>query len=240
MQGVVSEGHEAWLHIEVGTKLVPTHLAVGAHHQVGPAAAARTRRLAPPSPVPTHHQAPEQAALAGAGGGGADRIRGVRGVPEIGKHAQTALLQIGGLRVFILVDDVFVAAFLHQSPGFGLHPGAHKRGQIQPCVAIQHQVGMNQLIGHIPGHTVLPESLARQVVRQVGGAGACPQLAAQSRVGPLRTSGATEAPGIQREAGSHGHGEPDQGCLHDQPGTPSPPWRRKTDPSRPQGRLPAP
>ena len=146
LETIRRDRHQARLYIEVGAELVPADLGVGAHHQVG-AAALQARRPASLAPVPLHHQAAEHAALAGAGGGGANGLGGIGGIPEIGQDPQTALLQFGGLGIFVLIDDVLIGAFLHQPPCLRLHPGAHKGGQIQASVAIEHQVVVDQLVG---------------------------------------------------------------------------------------------
>ena len=137
MQAVLAERHQPRFHIEVGAKLVPADLGVGPHYQVG-AGAVGTGRLLPLAPMPLHHQAPEHAALAGARGGGAHGGTGIRGMPQLRQHPQATLLQFGGLGVFILINHVFLGALLHQPPGLGFHPGAHKGGHVEPGVAVEH------------------------------------------------------------------------------------------------------
>ena len=70
-------------------------------------------------------------------------------MPEVRQDPQTALLKLRRLGIFVLVDHVLFSALLHQQQCFGLNPSAHKGGQIEPCVAIQHQVIVHQLIGQI-------------------------------------------------------------------------------------------
>ena len=159
LQPVGLQRHQPRLHVEVGAELVPADLGVGAHHQIG-AAGLQPSGLAPLPPAPLEHQAAEHAALAGAGGGGADGGGGIGGMPEVGQDAQTALLQLCRLGIFVLVDDVLVGAFLHQPARLRLHPGAHEGGQVEPGVAVQHQVIVDQLIGQIARQSLLAQPVA--------------------------------------------------------------------------------
>jgi hypothetical protein len=86
-------------------------------------------------------------------------------MPEVGQNPQATLFQISGLGILILVDEILFSTFLHQAAGLGLHPGANEGGQIEPGVAIEEQMVVDELIGPIPAHPVLWEG----VLRKIGG-----------------------------------------------------------------------
>ena len=123
---------------------------------------------APLPPVPLEHHAAEHAALAGARGGGAHRLAGIRRMPEVGQDPQTALFQFSGLGIFVLVDHVLLGAVLHQLQRLGLHPGAHEGGEIQAGVAVEHQVVVHQLIGQIRLQALVAEPITRHLIGQRG------------------------------------------------------------------------
>ena len=63
MEPLGGDRHQPGFHIEVGTKLVPADLGVGAHHQIGaPIIEASGTPLL--SPVPLEHHAPQHAGFA--------------------------------------------------------------------------------------------------------------------------------------------------------------------------------
>ena len=78
--------------------------------------------------------------LAGAGGRAAGGLVGIRGVPQLAEDVHAAHLELGRLRVLVLVDHVLVEALGHQHLGLRLHPGGHERGQVEPRVAVEHQL----------------------------------------------------------------------------------------------------
>jgi hypothetical protein len=49
-------------------------------------------------------------------------------------------LDLGGLRVLILVDHVLAGRKRHQAHHLRLHPGLAERGQVLARVAIEHQL----------------------------------------------------------------------------------------------------
>jgi hypothetical protein len=117
--------------------------------------------------MPAHHQTAEHAGLAGAGGGGAHRLVRIRGMPEIGNDLETAFLNLSGLGIFILINHIFFRTFLHQPPRLRLHPGAHKSGQVEPGIAIEHQVIVDQLITQIGAQALFRQAIAGDLVGQV-------------------------------------------------------------------------
>ena len=112
--------------------------------------------------MPAQHHAAEHAGFAGAGSGGANGSLGIWRIPEPGQHAQTAILQLSGLGIFVFIDHVLVGALAHQMQRFWLHPGADKGRQIEHGVAIQHQVVVDELISQIGVQAVLRQLIARQ------------------------------------------------------------------------------
>ena len=88
-------------------------------------------------PAPFHRQPGQHDGLARPDGGHADGtgrvvVAQVFGVEQVGDHADAALLDRRGGRVFVLVDHVLVERLCHQLFGLGIHPGGDKRRQIQP------------------------------------------------------------------------------------------------------------
>jgi hypothetical protein len=142
----------------------------------------QTRRQASLPPPPLEHQAAKHAPFARAGGGGAHGLARIRRMPEVGQDAQAPLLQLRGLGVFVLVDDVLVGAFLHQLAGLRLHPGAHEGGQIQAGVAIEHQVVVDELIGVRGVEAAGGERIAGDLGGQVGGGQAGAEAGAEPEV----------------------------------------------------------
>jgi hypothetical protein len=63
-----------------------------------------------------------------------------------------AALDLGGLRVFVLVDDVLVRRLRHQARGLRLHPRGHEGGQVEPGVAVQHQLVVDDLVCDLGVH----------------------------------------------------------------------------------------
>ncbi len=150
----------ARLDVEVAAELLPHHLHVGAHHQIRrPALPVLTDPFAPP---PLQREPGEHHRLARSDRrhpGGARRVvvAQVLGVEQVGHHADTALLDRRGGRVFVLVDHVFVERLGHQLLGLRIHPGGDERRQVQPATAVEHQlvvdeaidgIGIHRLVGH--------------------------------------------------------------------------------------------
>ena len=146
--------------------------------------------------MPTQHHAAQHARFAGAGGGGANGSLGIRRIPKPGQHAQAAILQLGGLGIFVLIDHVFVGALAHQMQRFWLHPGADKGRQIEHGVAIQHQVVVDELVGQIGVQAMLRQLIARQ-----HGIGLAALMQAMAEVGLKVKAGASSLHG-ERTTGS--------------------------------------
>ena len=63
-----------------------------------------------------------------------------------------ARLELGGLRVLVLVDHVLVEALGHQPLGLRLHPRGDERREVQPRVAVEHQLVVDDLVRDVRGH----------------------------------------------------------------------------------------
>jgi len=83
-------------------------------------------------------------------------------MPEVGEHRHAPPLQLGGLRVLVLVDQVLVEALGHQLASLRFHPGRDEGGEVQPRTAIEQQLVMDQLVGDIRRHRVLREAILRR------------------------------------------------------------------------------
>jgi len=69
--------------------------------------------------------------------------------PEVLQDVHASPLELGRLRILILVDHVLVQALVDQGARLGLHPRGHERRQVQPRLAVEHQLVVHQLIGRI-------------------------------------------------------------------------------------------
>ena len=66
-----------------------------------------------------------------------------RRVPQVGQHVHAAPLDLGRLRVLVLVDHVLVDRQVHEPVHLRLLPGLAERGQVLTGVAVEHE-----LVGH--------------------------------------------------------------------------------------------
>jgi hypothetical protein len=76
-------------------------------------------------------------------------------MPEVGEDVDAAGLECGRLRVLVLVDHVLVQALGHQLLGLRLHPRRHECRDVQPRVAVEHQLVVDDLVGDVRRHLVL-------------------------------------------------------------------------------------
>jgi hypothetical protein len=67
-------------------------------------------------------------------------------VPEVGENVDATRLERRRLRVLVLVDHVLVQALGHQLLGLRLHPCRHERRHVQPGVAVEHQLVVDDLV----------------------------------------------------------------------------------------------
>ena len=159
--------------------------------------------------------------LAGAGGRAADAARIRRRVPEIREHVHATRLDLGGLRILVLVDHVLVDAVVHQLVDLGLAPRLAEGREILPRVAVEQQFvpdgridiariaggGREPVLGKDPGQIAGGVGLVIRAVADrvlvVQGHRAAPGLCELARLIPLeppRASGARMIAGAVRSA----------------------------------------
>ncbi len=82
-----------------------------------------------------------------------------RNVPEIGEHLDTSALELGRLRVLVLVDQVLVDTQIHQAMDLRLLPRLAERSQVLAGVSVEEQLVRNRLVRQFGPHlTVGKES----------------------------------------------------------------------------------
>ena len=138
-------GDEPWLDLPVPAELLPAHLDVGAHHHVGPVRRPPRRPLAL-APTPLERHPGQHRRLARPGGRRAGGLLVVGRVPEPAEHVDAPLLELGRAGVLVLVDHVLVERLGHQVPDLGFHPRRHERRQVEPGVAVEHQLVVHELV----------------------------------------------------------------------------------------------
>ncbi len=89
---------------------------------------------------------------------------GGRRVPEAREHVHAAQLELGRLRVLVLVDHVLVEGLGHEPVGLGLHPGRHEGGQVEPGVAVEHELVVDDLVGGVGRHAAGRQLVARHAL----------------------------------------------------------------------------
>ncbi len=167
--GVGLERDRAQFDVEVAGELLPADLD-GPAHQVGPVDG-EALGLAAGAPAEFEGEAAEHGGLAGPGGGAAGGRTADRRVPQVGQDVDAAGLDLGGLRVLVLVDHVLVEALVHQPVYAVVGPGGAEGGQVLGRVAVEEELVAEQLVDHlggrvIVGHPVLGEDLAAQRGRE--------------------------------------------------------------------------
>ena len=125
------------LDVEVAAELLPHHVDVAAEHEVRPVGRL-AGRLAALAPLPLQRQRAEHDRLRGALGARAGRL--ARRVEEVGQHADAALLDLGGLRILGVVDEVAVQVLRDHPLRLRLHPRRHERRQVAHRDAVEHQL----------------------------------------------------------------------------------------------------
>jgi hypothetical protein len=83
-------------------------------------------------------------------------------------HVHAAALELGRLRVLVLVDHVLVDALAHQLRRLRLHPRGHERRQVQPRPPVEEQFVVDELVGDLGRHRVVGQrpQWRRQLLRQ--------------------------------------------------------------------------
>ena len=104
----------------------------------------------------------EHARLRRADRRGADGVGRLGRVPQVGHHVDAAPLDLGGLRVLVLVDHVLVDRELHQPVDLGLLPGLAEGGQVLAGVAVEHDLVGDHLEGVLGRDLLLGEPVLRR------------------------------------------------------------------------------
>ena len=105
------------------------------------------RRALPGTPVPEQGHPAEHGGLARARRRRPERVRGIRRVPQVGQDVHAARLELGRLRVLVLVDHVLVERQVHQPMDLGLEPRLAERREVLARVAVEHQLVRHDLVG---------------------------------------------------------------------------------------------
>jgi hypothetical protein len=115
-------------------------------------------------PEALERQPAEHRSLARPGRRAARDLLSVGGVPEAAEGMDAAHLEVGGLRVLVLVDHVLVEALGHQPLGLRFHPGGDEGREVHPCIAVEHQLVVDDLIGDVRRHLGVRDLMSRDVL----------------------------------------------------------------------------
>ena len=96
-----------------------------------------------------------------------DGVGRLRRVPQVGEHVHAAPLDLGGLRVLVLVDHVLVDRQVHQPVDLRLLPRLAERGQVLAGVAVEHQLVGDDGEGVLGAPLVRREAVLRRRLGQV-------------------------------------------------------------------------
>ena len=162
VQAIALHRHQAHLDVPVVGELLPADLDVDSHDDVG-----RVDRLAlclaPMLPASLEGEPAQHRRLARAGRRAAGGLIGVLRVPQAREDRDAAHLELGGLRVLVLVDHVLVEALGHERLRLRLHPGGDERRQVEAGVAVDHQLVVDDLVGHVRRNLALGDPVARNL-----------------------------------------------------------------------------
>ena len=121
------EGHDPRLHVEVAAELLPDHVHVPAEDQIR-GVRGLAGRLTALAPLPLQRECSEHDRLRRALRA---RPRGLAGrMEELGQHPDAALLDLEGLGVLGVVDEVAMEVVVDHPPRLRLHPGGDEGGQV--------------------------------------------------------------------------------------------------------------
>ena len=73
---------------------------------------------------------------------------------QVRQHPDAALLDLRGLRILSVIDEVPVQVLRNHALRLGLHPGRHERREISHRDAVEHQLLADQAHG-VPGQHAL-------------------------------------------------------------------------------------
>ena len=92
-------------------------------------------------------------------------LLGVGRVPQRRDHLPAAGLDRGGLRVLVLVDHVLVGRLGVQLVGERIHPRADEGREVQPRVAVEHRLVVDDLVGRLGQRLPRRQDVEREVGR---------------------------------------------------------------------------
>lgn len=160
-QPVAAQRNLANLHVEIPCELLPTDLNRPADEvrYPGPTALA---------PAELRRQPAQHRRLARPRGRCAQRGSRIGRVPQVPEHSHAAPLQLGRLRVLVLVDDVLVQRFVHQPARLVVHPGGAERREVHPRDPVEQQFVVHHLVGDPREGLLLGEPIARRGRAELG------------------------------------------------------------------------
>ena len=164
VEAIALHRHEPHLDVPVVRELLPAHLDVDAHDDVrlvGRLPRGRSRLL----PAPLEREPAEHRRLARARRRAARRLVCFGRMPEPAEDVDAAHLELGGLRILVLVDHVLVEALGHEPLRLRLHPRADERGEVEPRIPVEHQLVVDDLVRAVRRHLVCRQLVARDVRR---------------------------------------------------------------------------
>ena len=147
LQAALLDGGVPGLDVPVAAELLPHDLDVDPHHEVR-LVRGEARRLAALAPAPLQRQPAEHDGLARAGRRRPGGLLVARGVPQVRDDLHAAALDRGRLRVLVLVDHVLVQRLGHEPVGLLVHERRDERREVLPGVAVEHELVVEQAVGH--------------------------------------------------------------------------------------------
>ena len=150
VEAVALHRDQPHLDVPVVRELLPADLDVDAHDDVGLVGGLALGGAAL-LPAALHREPAEHRGLARPGRGAAGGLGGVGRVPQPAEDLDASRLELGGLRILVLVDHVLVEALGHELLGLRVHPRRHERREVHARVAVEHQLVVDDLVGHVRG-----------------------------------------------------------------------------------------
>jgi hypothetical protein len=89
---------------------------------------------------------------------------------QVGEHVDAAVMDVGRLGIFVLIDVVLAQAVGEQPVGLRLHPGRHESGQVEGRIAVEVELVANDPVCDIGRHHLLGQLVPRDRRGHVPGA----------------------------------------------------------------------
>jgi hypothetical protein len=83
-------------------------------------------------------------------------------VPEVAQDPHAAALDLGGLRILVLVDHVLVGRGRHERGCVRRHPRGHEGREVEARAAVEQQLVGDQIVCHLAAHADLGQAVVRQ------------------------------------------------------------------------------